>query len=72
MAVDTNPFPEVSSNMILPDLSKLARPRQKIDIGQSSNPQKQPVGENKYGGVPIRTIHDLKNSQAEQKGKSVS
>ena len=33
MEVDTNPFPEVSSNMVMPDLSKLTKPRQKIDVG---------------------------------------
>ena len=73
MAVDTNPFPEVSSNMVLPDLSKLAKPRQRIDVGQSSNPLKEPVGENKYRGAPVRTIHDLKKNQVErQKVESVS
>ena len=66
MAVDTNPFPEVSSNMVMPDLSKLCKPRQKIDVGQSSNPQKEPVGENKYGGAPAQNIHDLKKGQAEK------
>ena len=71
MAVDTNPFPEVSSNMVIPDLSKLSKPRQKTDMGQSSNPQKEPLGENKYGGAPARNIYDLKKIQAEKKGESV-
>ena len=69
MAVDTNPFPEVSSNMVMTDLSKLSKPWQKVDVGHSSNPQKEPVGENKYRGAPARNIHDLKKSQAEKKGE---
>ena len=33
MGVDTNPFPEVSTNMVILDLSKLSKPWQKIDVG---------------------------------------
>ena len=72
MGVDTNPFPEVTTNMVMPDLSELSKPQQKIDVGQTSNPPKETLRENKFGGTPARIIHDLKQNQEEkQKVESI-
>ena len=62
MAVDTNPFPEVSSNMVILDLSKLMKPRPKVDVGQTSNM----LVENKYGKGLVRTIYDLERSHEDK------
>ena len=71
MAVDTNPFPEVSANIVIPDFSKLSRPRQKVDIGQISHMPKETLKEKKYGNAPTQTIHDLKRSnEGKQKVES--
>ena len=59
IGVDTNPFLEVSSNMVTPDLSKLTKPRPKVDLGQIS----KVFTKNKYEKVQAKTIHDLKRSQ---------
>ena len=32
IGVDTNPFPEVSLNIVTPDLSKLTGPRSNVDL----------------------------------------
>ena len=66
MAVDTNPFPEVSSNIVIPDLSKLSKRQQKIDIRQTSHMSKDTLKKNKYGNAPTRTIHDLKRSHEDK------
>ena len=55
MGVDTNSFLEVSSSIVTPDLSKLTKPRPKLDVGQTINMHI----ENKYGKAQARTIHDL-------------
>ena len=69
MVVDTNPFPEVSSNMVTLDLSKLTKSRSKIEVGQTNNI----LAKNKYGKGPARTIHDQKMSHEDkQKAESVS
>ena len=65
MAVDTNLFPEVSANMVILDLSKLSKPRQKIDIRQTRHMLKDTLKENKYRNASTRTIHDLKRSHEE-------
>ena len=69
MGVDTNLFPEVSTNMVTLCLSKLKRPRSKIDLGQSNE---TPM-ENKYRKAPAKTIHDLKkNYENRQQKESIS
>ena len=68
MGVDTNLFPEVSSNMVTPDLSKLTRPRAKVDVAQTSNMHV----EKKCGKALARTIYNLKRSPEDnQKVESV-
>ena len=58
MGVDTNSFPEVSSNIVTPDFSKLTKPRTKVDIGKTS----KVVTKNNYRKAPGKTIHDLKKN----------
>ena len=71
MAVDTNPFPEVSANMVIPNLSRLSRPWKNINIWQPSHTSKDKSKDNKYGNAPTRAIHDLKWShEDEQKVES--
>ena len=62
MGVDTNLFPKVNSNMVTPDLSKLTRPRAKVDVGKTSIVHV----ENNYGKAPARTVHDLKMSHEDK------
>ena len=58
MVVVIDPFPELSSSIVTPNLSKLTKPRPKVNVGQTSNM----TIENKYGQAPAKTIHDLKRS----------
>ena len=47
---------------MIPDLSKLTRPRTKVDLGQRSEMPK----EIKYGKAPAKTIHDLKKNHEDK------
>ena len=69
MGVDTNPFPEVSSNMVTLDVSKLTKPWPKVDIGQTS----KMVTKKKYRKATAKTIHDLKkNYDDKQKAELIN
>ena len=52
--------------MVIPDLSKLFEPQQKINVGQTRRLPQEMLKENKFGNAPTRTIHDLKRSQNEK------
>ena len=65
IGVDTKLFPEVSSNMVTPNLSKLAKLRPKVDLG----PTKETPKEDRHGKATAITILDLRKAHEDRQQK---
>ena len=75
MGVDADPFPQIATtNITIPDMMKLFRPRVKVDLSKIDNQKPQQREGNQAMGEPTgkkvwqkTTIHDLRATFEQQK-----